>query len=385
MKHLFILALCCVPVLSCAAKRPSQAENLSAGENVLALHEGVLAAQDPALQGREELTEALDSLAETERSSGFRTGMGLAESGLREEAGDYAGAVIAAFKELLYAYGYGVLRAEQLRSGLEAVLSSRGGSGGFEEAALSDGRSGAEAPLAEAEARVTADVRASALAALAFFEGRWKEAAERLAVFCTGEEPDSFAQWMFLVSLLESGLLKGGPEDRRGLESRTDGPPPEDAENNVFGESRRAVLSKYSAIRARYANFPAYWYHLALVSGEGAERCVDLAPQGPYAGACRKILAENCGLQGAAAAAALRTKKEIENAVSAALAQGSAVFLEELFPLLSLEDNPFTLYALGALNAVSAAPLFRDYFTAKGRESPGRLGERLRYIAGGRL
>jgi hypothetical protein len=308
--------------------------------------------------------------------------MGLAESGLREEAGDYAGAVIAAFKELLYAYGAGGLGAEQLRAGLEAVLFRE--SGNAETLSRVAALPGEEAQTAGAEAAA----QGAALACLEFFDGRWKEAAGSLAAFCDTEEPDSFARWMFLASLLKSGLLleagfAGGDEDAVSGGAGEAGTQGMAVEHSVFNESRRAALAEYSAIRARYAGLAAYWYHLALVSGEGAERCVDLAPQGPYAAACRKILAENFGLQGTGAA--LRTKKEIERAVSSAAAQGSVVFLEELFPLLALEDNPLTFYALGALNALAASPLFREYFAAKGRESSGRLGERLRYITGGRL
>ncbi|MDR2144089.1 MAG: hypothetical protein LBP29_06950, partial [Treponema sp.] len=43
---------------------------------------------------------ALDELAELERSGGFVPGLGLAESNLREASGDYAGAVLAVYKEL---------------------------------------------------------------------------------------------------------------------------------------------------------------------------------------------------------------------------------------------------------------------------------------------
>ncbi|MDR2143154.1 MAG: hypothetical protein LBP29_02145, partial [Treponema sp.] len=42
----------------------------------------------------------LDELAELERSGGFVPGLGLAESNLREASGDYAGAVLAVYKEL---------------------------------------------------------------------------------------------------------------------------------------------------------------------------------------------------------------------------------------------------------------------------------------------
>jgi hypothetical protein len=358
------LAVALAALLSCTAEGPSAVEDVAAVQDA----PEAPAAQAASFKSREEIVSALDSLAEAERSSGFRPGMGLAESGLREEEGDYAGAVIAAFKELLYAYGDGVLSAAQIHAGLEALMS-RQEAEGADGPSFPGGPSGVAVQFTAGNAE--AAVGAAALASLAFFDRRWTEAAEGLIAFCANEAPDSFVQWMFLTSLLESGLLKDSGEDTPG------------AENSLFGESRRAVLARYSAIRARYLGLAAYWYHLALVSGEGAERCVDLAPRGPYAGACRKILAENLGLEGSGAA--LRTKTEIERAVSSALVQGSAASLEELFPLLALEDNPFTLYALGALTALSASSLFRDYFAARSRESQGRLGERLRFIAGGRL
>jgi hypothetical protein len=210
----------------------------------------------------------------------------------------------------------------------------------------------------------------AARAVLAFFNGRWKEAAEQFAVLCSDDEPDSFARWIFLASLLEGGLAEGGLDARAG--------------GADYGD-RRSVLAGYHAIRARYEGFPEYWYHLASVSGKDAERCVDLAPQGPYARQCRQFLAGHFGLDSRGAAEALRTRHEIENLVAASLAGGNPGLLEELFPLLALEDNPFTLYALGALNALNSVPVFRDFFTAKSRESGGRLAGRLRYITGASL
>jgi hypothetical protein len=305
---------------------------------------------------KEDLDAALDALAGGERSFGFRPGMWLAESGLREEGGDYAGAVIAAYKELSYAYGLGVLKREQVEEGLDALMV-RYGDG---ELAVSDDGISPD-PGAEDRAVV---IRA-AEAVLAFFNGRWKEAAEQFAPLCGDDEPDSFARWILLASLLEDGFAG-------------------DASGAGSTESRRSVLAGYQAIRARYEGFPEYWYHLAPVSGEGAERCVDLAPQGPYALRCRQFLARHFGLD-SRGAEALRTRREIENLVRASLAEGRPGLLEDLFPLLALEDNPFTLYALGALNALNGVPAFGDFFSARGRESGGRLAERLRYISGGRL
>jgi len=50
---------------------------------------------------------------------------------------------------------------------------------------------------------------------------------------------------------------------------------------------------------------------------------------------------------------------------------------------MTLPDNPYTLYALGALKALSSVPDFRSFFVETALKSPGRLGERLNYISRG--
>jgi hypothetical protein len=52
-------------------------------------------------------TVHLDDFAQLERSGTWLQGMGFTESGIRENAGDYAGAVTAAYKELSWMYGMG--------------------------------------------------------------------------------------------------------------------------------------------------------------------------------------------------------------------------------------------------------------------------------------
>ena len=47
---------------------------------------------------------------------------------------------------------------------------------------------------------------------------------------------------------------------------------------------------------------------------------------------------------------------------------------------MALPDNPYTLYALGALQALSTIPEFKAFFAVSALESQGRLGERLNYI-----
>ena len=115
-----------------------------------------------------------------------------------------------------------------------------------------------------------------------------------------------------------------------------------------------------------------------------AERCINLNPQGPFAGAARKILASHAGFSSNDTAHnAIRTIAEIEVIVSASVNDNNPEILEEIFPLVALPDNPYTIYALGILRALAAIPEYRDFFTKGALKSPGRLGERLHYISRG--
>jgi hypothetical protein len=284
-------------------------------------------------EGQKDLLRSLEEFAELERSGSYMQGMGLAESGLREDAGDYAGAVAAAFKELSWAYGKGLVQKDALEQGLENILALEGAPG--KEAA----------PEALEAAR----------GILAFTRERWSEAEGiLLSLFDNQDEPDSFAQWMILVCALEQ-------------EHRTTG--------------------MYGAIRARYAKFPEYWYRGArafqgLPAAEYAEQCINLAPAGPFAGECRIILAAAAGLK-PEHSVSLRSKSEIEESISLSLNRGNPESLEALLPLLSLPENPYTVYALGALRALAALPKFRDYFSGLAETSSGRLADRLAYICRG--
>jgi hypothetical protein len=308
-----------------ADERPDVARN--AGDSLV-----YDAVPDAAALGR-----ALEEMAELERSGGFIRGMGLAESGLRESAGDYAGAVAAAYKELAWAYGGGAIQRDALEEGLGNVLALRG-NGGDEDAL-----------------RITAH---TAEGILAFTRGRWDDAAVILrSQFDEKEEPDGFARWMILACALE--------KDR--------------------GDKQAGAA--YRAIRARYALFPEYWFRGARAFGgaigaEFAERCIGLAPEGPFAGECRNILAVFAGLKNEDGSA-LKSKTEIENIISWSLSQGNPEMLAPLMPLVSLPDNPYTVYAVGALRALAAVPQYRDYFNGLASGSVGRLAERLAYICRG--
>jgi len=269
----------------------------------------------------------LDELAQLERAGSWFQGMAMTESGIRENAGDFSGAVAAAYKELAWAYGKGLIQKEDLEQGLLNVLAAKS-----EEA-----------------------VTAAANAVLAFVREQWAEAGAGLEpLFDAQEEPDGFGRWMILVCALEKNS-----EDRRAGEA-------------------------YKSIRARYVQFPEYWYRGArvfsgIVAAEYAENCINSSPQGPFADECRNILAVFTGLKNEDGLS-IKTKIEIESIISNSLNTGNPQLLDHLFPLISLPDNPYTVYAVGALRALNSVPIYRDYFNAQASVSKGRLAERLSYI-----
>jgi hypothetical protein len=278
----------------------------------------------------EDQSSRLDEIAALERAGAWVQGMGLAESSLRESSGDYAGAVAAAYKEMDWAYGRGLIKKEDLEKGLLNLLDANND-----------------------EAVITA-----AKAGLAFARERWAEASVALVpLFDELEEPDGFGRWMILVCALE--------KDR---------------------EDRRAAAA-YKAIRARYVQQPEYWYRGARafsgnIAGEYAENCINLSPQGPFTGECRSILASLAGLK-SEDGAALKTKTEIEAIISTSVNSGNPQILDSLFPLIGLPDNPYTVYAVGALRALTSVPKYRDFFNGQAAAAKGRLAERLSYICRG--
>jgi hypothetical protein len=295
---------------------------------------------------------ALAAIAETERSHRRVTGLSFREAEIREGLGDYAGAVIAAFKELLWDYSLGggqhdgTSGAVHLRDALKAIRELYTGT---EQKKLSG---------TEIETAI-----AAVDCAQSFINGDYPQARSSLGKLFLGEtEIDSFPRWMELVCLME----EGGAND--------------------------AVLSEYSAIRARYESFPPYWYFGARnmpdwLNGEFAERCINSAVSGPYAGDAREILAVFSGLRNMDGSSLL-SQFEIEELVVKAVNENNPQILSSLLPLLALNDNPYTLYASGALRALAAKENFKDWFagqekTAVKSSVPDRLADRLRYIARG--
>lgn len=329
-----------IAVLFCAACGRTQVPAGHDTDKDNGSEEVILAKNETALKSRRDFAPdgengnfaaQMDEIAEMERSGGFVPGLGLAESGLRERSGDYAGAVLSVYKELSWAYsrGEGGLTRETLLESLARVENLGEGPGAKE----------------------------AALAARAFFEGRWEEAESRLKKTFAEGALDDYSNWMLMVCALERG-----------------------------GASRE-VRETYSAIRARYAVFPEYWYRGARCLPEQAsrvyaERCVNLAAAGPYAGECRRIFAEAAGLNGKDGAA-LKTRVEVEEITGAALQENRPELLAELLPMLALPDNPYTLYVSGALRALSSAGPFRRWFSSEAAKAKGRLAERLLYIVRG--
>ncbi|MCL2229670.1 MAG: hypothetical protein FWC01_01095 [Treponema sp.] len=273
------------------------------------------------------ILQKLDELAELERTGTWLQGMALTESSLRENAGDYAGAVTAAYKELARAYGMGSIQKSDLDRGLLNVLAVQG-----EEI-----------------------VTKTANAIIAFSNGRWDEAAAGLKpIFNELDEPDGFGRWMILVCALEKN-----PHDRQ-------------------------AAAAYRSIRARYAQFPEYWYRGArafsgAIAAEFAENCINSSPQGPFAQESRKILASYTGLR-IEDGVSLLTKREIESIISQSVNSNNPQILDSLLPLIGLPDNPYTVYAVGALRSLSNVPAFRDYFNRQASFARGRLAERLIFI-----
>ncbi|MCL2808617.1 MAG: hypothetical protein FWD24_00985 [Treponema sp.] len=275
------------------------------------------------------LLQKLDELAELERAGTWIQGMALSESGIRENAGDYAGAVAAAYKELALAYGRGFIQKSDLENGLLNLLAVKGDE----------------------------SVTVAASSILAFLNEKWDEAGTGLMSLFNHlelDEPDGFGRWMILVCALE----KDKSDKRAG--------------------------AAYRSIRARYAQFPEYWYRGArvfsgIIAAEFAENCINSSPQGPFANECRLILASHTGLN-PNDGLSIKTKLEIDSIIAQSVNSGNPQVLDSLFSLISLPDNPYTVYAVGIFCSLTSYPGFRDYFNLQAASAKGRLFERLSYI-----
>jgi hypothetical protein len=344
-----VLFLLCVFSIAACSKKAEQQTTVTAPKPPSPGNQSTPRGTESALD-----ITSLDKIAELERSGRYTPGLGFAESTIKERAGDYAGAVIGAYKEMSWTYALTDSAAEnpvtmnQIKEGLHSIVDLYGGK---EWIPAADAPDMSEDPQQDARAAVTAIVY--------FLDNKWAESGEILeSLFSEDEEIDSFAQWMILTCALEQKDMS------------------------------RSVRSRYGAMRSRYAYFPEYWYRLARYLDDDAarmdasERCIILAPKGPYALECRGLIAGIFNID-ASRRAAILTRMEIENAVTNAVSSRNPELLRPLFPLLALPDNPYTMYAAGALRALSAEPLYKDFFLQEAARNSGRLNERLVYISRG--
>ena len=294
---------------------------------------------------KETLLRSLDEIAELERSGSWIQGMALTESGIRENVGDLPGAIAAAYKELSFAYGMGLIQKVDIENGILNVLNSNSDEG----------------------------VTIAANAVLAFSENRWDEASLGfVSLFNELDEPDGFGRWMMLASALE--IFK------------------RDKEKNGFNgdltlQKQMRTEAAYKSIRARYVPFPEYWYRGArafsgAIAADYAENCINLSPQGPFANECRRIIASYTGLK-AEDGLSIKTKREIESIITLSVNSGNPGVLDDLMPLVGLPENPYTIYTVSALRALAVYQGFKDYFNRQAEVSSGRLAERLQYICRG--
>jgi hypothetical protein len=297
----------------------------------------------------------LDAIAETERLNGYVPGLGLKESELREAGGDLAGAVIAAYKEMAWAYSLN--NAASAEQAMSAKTSIENGIKKIKELYSKENKP--DVPDAKRN-----EAQAASDAALYFINGRYKEASDILsALFYNEEEPDAFSRWMRLVCAME-----------------------QDSAN-------RAEQAQYAAIRARYSIFPAYWYFGArnfsgAFAADYAERCIDLYPDGPYAGECRNILAAFAGLPPQDGSMIL-SRNEVRQIIEASVKSYDPEMLSKIIPLISLNDNPYTLFASAALRDLASDKKYKAWFEVQADQAKKNHGKnsllagRLNHIARG--
>jgi hypothetical protein len=201
-------------------------------------------------------------------------------------------------------------------------------------------------------------------AVIYFIKGQYKNAAAILSIlFRNEDEPDAFSRWMLLVCGMEQ-----------------DG-------------ANRAEQSQYAAIQARYSVFPAYWYFGArnfsgAIATDYAERCINVSPGGPYAAECRNKLAVFVGLNPSDGKVML-SRDEIKQIITDSIRNYDPELLSALIPLIALNDNPYTVFASGALRELAVDEKYKTWFekqAVSARKNSGAnsfLAGRLNYIARG--
>ncbi len=259
-------------------------------------------------------------IAESERRDGYKTGSGMAASSYQELLGRYAPAVFEACKDLFYAKAYGVMDDTAFRKSLKDLRSAWAGKPENEVSQVYSAIDCIESLL----------------------DKNWNKAKDQLRELVkSDDEFDSFGRWLWLVSVIQVEAQDAEKNSRRP----------------VFSPS---LISTYGSMMSRYRNHPEYWYYAMQVALndalalDAAERCINLAPGGPYAILARQRMAKAWGIE-TKSADSIKTIYEIQEVVRKATESNNLGELKNLFPLLALADNPATLYALGVLREIGRA------------------------------
>ncbi len=280
----------------------------------------------------EKAWQELAALAAWERRLGYRPGMGQTESFIYDALGRLDLALLASGKDMIYGRSQALHPAEEVRSFLELLA------------------------LLAADLNQTETVRAAALALEAYFREDWKALAEALS----GTD-------------INSGGLRDADSFSRYLGA-------------VADLALNGTMESYEPMQARYAALPDYWFWLGRFGNDpglarhAAERCIVLSPGGFFNGRAREILALGYGLS-KGAGKALLVPAELEDLTAKAVAGRDWESLKACFPLLALEDNPLSLFALGMLKGLASDKAVRSFLLAERDKSSGRLAERLNYAA----
>jgi len=283
------------------------------------------------------LAEAISVLDHFQETFPYEFGIGILESQCYEKMGDIDRSVVAAYKELEYARSYGAVDAREMESNLadlrrklaDRSWNPKGQGMDVLDALLAYGRS---------------DPRSIALLG---------EAGKRLPV-------ESFLSYARIGLMLEGGS-----------------PDPGDIKTYLELERHFKALPSY---------YVRLWRGARRLSGLSGldesmvvEKCIDLAPTGPYAAPSR---AELCRLSGIPESYAPRilTDREIGAALADAVASRNGDALDRLVALLDTPDNRYAAACQAALREVKSDAFVGGSLQARLAGASGRLKDRLTYI-----
>jgi tetratricopeptide (TPR) repeat protein len=285
------------------------------------------------LVNRGDYGQALEVLSDRELEHGYALGLGLQQSAVYEQTGQFGEAVIAAAKDMEYRRSLGLVKDTRVLENLQRLSGIL--------------PAGSSAPPGRGQAATRAFT--------AFVRGQWRQCVSALA------EPDDetrlpFADYLLLASLLEIG-----------------GAEPE-------------VLAAYRGLEPRFLLLPAYHYHLwrGLKAGAGSydifsartvlETCILLAPRARYA---RKSRAELGLLLGMSAREGEKLLLGAElDALYDRLASGAdPKILKPALDMLPLPGSIYRTAAVMLLEKARGLPGVADYLDQQPQPAAQRAPE----------